>query len=110
MNRFAIELNNKAVEELRDGSLCKSLETISLACRIISEQSHEHTNVDPGKYKFHWTDCNQQALDTRSDRANSPNEPFLYLYFLMISAPEGNDQTKNDRFCPCGFAWAIWYK
>jgi hypothetical protein len=111
MNQFAIELNNNAVKELQEGSLCKALNIISLACRIIAEQNHEHTNVDPGQYKFHWTDCNHEAFEMHSDKAKSPNEPFLYLHFLMISVPEITVQTKNDdRFCPCGFTWAIWYK
>lgn len=111
MNHFAIELNNNAVKELQSGRLCKSLETISLACRIIAEQHHEHTNVNPGEYKFHWTDCKHDAFETHSQKAKSANEPFLYLHFLRISAPHKKEHERNkEEFCPCGFAWAIWYK
>ena len=112
MNQLAIELNNHAVRALQSGRLHEALETISLGCRLISEQNHEHTDMDPTQYRFHWTDCHHEAYKNHSDKANSPSEPFLYLYFLLISSPDNSEHVKRqeDNHCPCGFAWAIWYK
>ena len=112
MNRLAIELNNHAVSELQNGSLYNAIESISLACSMMSLQGHVHsTTIDPTRYRFHWSECSPEALKTHSDQADCTNEKCLYLGFLLISPPEGsNDSENSERFCPCAFAWAILYK
>jgi hypothetical protein len=112
MNRQAIELNNNAVAELQNGRLYKSIEMISLARSLMALQGHDHTtNMDPTSYRFHWSDCNPDALNSHSNQADSPIEKFFYLGFLVITSSEGSKESENsERFCPCAFAWAILYK
>lgn len=112
MNRLAVQLNNRAVDAFQDGRLYDALESISLACHLAAQQSHVHTTIDPTQYRFHWRDCSRDAFKTPFDKIDSRSERFLYLSFLIITAPEDdeNNSVGLNMRCPCGFAWAIWYK
>lgn len=107
MNGLAIELNNLAIAELRDGSLHRSIQLITLACHLTSQQIHaHHTNVDQ-TYKFHWNDCAGCVIQ-KPLKLTQSTQAFLYLNFLTITPSSHYDTL--DLCCPCGFAWAIWYK
>ena len=107
MNRLAIHLNNTAVGELQEGNMNTAMESIVFACNLTADSRHLHdSNLDPSQYRFHWIECDKAAANDVTGET-IPRRPFLYLNFLTISAPEGDS---IDRTCPCGFAWAIWYK
>jgi hypothetical protein len=108
MNRLSIELNNMAVEDLKRGRLEKALESISLACLLVSQQYNVHFESDKGTYRFYWHDCTQGATHVPLQLTQS-SQAFLYLNFLTISTAASSEAT-IDLLCPCGFAWAIWYK
>jgi hypothetical protein len=114
MNKLAIDLNNNAVVELQSGNLYKAMESISLACTLMVLQGHDHNTtalIDPTSYIFNWSDCSPEALNNRSNQADSPHDNFLYLSFLVITLPEESKESENsEKFCPCAFAWAILYK
>lgn len=107
MNRIAIQLNNTAIEDLQRGNLAKAFESIAIACSSTADYRHIHDEaLDPTQYRFHWKECGQKTV---SDLVGAvlPSQSYLYLNFLTISVPENSN---IDDSCPCGFAWAIWYK
>ena len=131
----AIDLNNKAIDEIMRGNIIQAFELLSFACRKTLTK-HFHYETYHRTYKYAWVDCTK-VLTQKLDRLCSFNEgsmSFLYLKFLKIEPPPwppassssssalliekvhstvGDDkqrqQQQQQQHCTCGFSWVLWY-
>jgi hypothetical protein len=134
MNRtdIAIEYNNYAVDELRQGNIRKAYSLLRESCENVYQQQqegadqhssrHHAINSPPEVYHFGWIDCTEpitrqlhkdEVFSTRSQDTSSTT--FMYFKLLsIVDTPPVSGRPHHaglgNPTCPCGFAWAIWYK
>ena len=110
MNRLAIELNNFGVEELKKGNLLKGFELLSDASNLTSQSHHAHVDSKRQTFRYHWEDC-APVLNKLLVPLHNTGEgctPFLSFRFLRVTTPDANEDI--ERYCPCAFAWVLWFK
>jgi hypothetical protein len=101
MNRLAIQLNNRGVEELKQGNMFQALELLSNASSIVTQGNHVHVDSPGQTFRYHWEDCSSSLAPQPSKSLQVSNEgsmSFLCLRLLRVTIPEGHDEL--DIICP----------
>jgi hypothetical protein len=135
-HRSAIECNNYAVAELLDGNIHKAYSLLTESCENMLYQQQrvgdgdQHTrrrhaiSSPPEVYRFGWIDCTapitrklqkDEVYSTRSQDTSSTCFMYFKLVTIVDSPPPPLSGMPHhagigNPSCPCGFAWAVWYK
>eukprot|EP00980_Cylindrotheca_fusiformis_P026968 scaffold18229_cov49-Cylindrotheca_fusiformis.AAC.1 len=72
LNFRAIDLNNAAIERLKDGKIIEAFQMLSFACRRAVE-NHFHAEAYYRTYQYEWVDCSA-SLARGLDGLSSFNE------------------------------------
>eukprot|EP00339_Tiarina_fusa_P014671 CAMPEP_0116996364 /NCGR_PEP_ID=MMETSP0472-20121206/193_1 /TAXON_ID=693140 ORGANISM="Tiarina fusus, Strain LIS" /NCGR_SAMPLE_ID=MMETSP0472 /ASSEMBLY_ACC=CAM_ASM_000603 /LENGTH=219 /DNA_ID=CAMNT_0004694957 /DNA_START=81 /DNA_END=740 /DNA_ORIENTATION=- len=108
VNQICINLNNAAVDEIKNGNLVSAFRMLSHACQTASK-SHKHVDSDGETYRYSWVDCSRSLLPVfrKHPKFSEGSAAFLWLKFLLIETPMGLDSV--DDLCPCGYTWVLWF-